>query len=240
MGNEIIEYDQKPFAEVEPYRGNYKVVVPGVNKVMVLKRDEDFGIIKDKNGKPTVKKPFLWKSGAEAIFKAFGVFADYITENAIEHADDHPFFFYRIKCELYTYGKDGQRMVVGAGVGSANTAESSNGFKGAYDSANSALKKARKRAACDAAINLAGISGMFGQDEDNEDFMNQAISIKQTLDEEAPITTKQMRRIYALAAENGFSATEAKQKIIAAGFARTKDIKQRDYEAVCGLFTKNE
>lgn len=236
MDNELIVYEQKPEAIVTARGGNYVLTVPGVSeKKFVLKRGEDFGIIKNKKGEKAVPKPFLWKSGSEAVFKAYGVFADYITEAAIERADKDPLFFYRIKCELYTY-QNGQRIVVGAGVGSANTAEKGNGFDGPFDSANKALKKARKRAAVDAAINLAGLSGLFSQDEDNDDFMSGANDLAATLKEDAPITSKQLRRVYAMAANAGLTANEAKQKIIAAGFASTKDITQKDYERVCKLF----
>ena len=235
--NEVITYDQKPMAMVEQYRGNYVLTVPGVsNKQFTLKRDQDFGLIRNKKGEATVKKPVLFKSGSEAVFKAYGVFADYITESAIEQAGKEPFFFYRVKCEVFTYAPDGRKIVVGSGLGSANTAEPSNGFATPYSMANSALKKARKRAAVDAAINLAGLSGMFSQDQENEDFMNNVNEIKTTLNDESPVTTKQLNRLYAIAGEAGFSAPEAKQKIIAAGFASTKDIKQKDYERVCKLF----
>lgn len=240
MENDLIVYEQKPEAIVTQNRGNYVLTVPGVNdKKFVLKRGEDFGVITNKDGKKTTPKPFLWKSGSEAVFKAYGVFADYITETAIERTEKDPLFFYRIKCELYTY-RDGQKIVVGAGVGSANTAEKRNGFNGPYDAANGTLKQARKRAAVDAAINLAGLSGLFSQDEDNDDFMRGANDLATTMKDDAPITAKQMRRVYALAANAGLTANEAKQKIVAAGFASTKDIKQKDYEKVCGLFEDKE
>ena len=110
--NEVITYDQKPMAMVEQYRGNYVLTVPGVsNKQFTLKRDQDFGLIRNKKGEATVKKPVLFKSGSEAVFKAYGVFADYITESAIEQAGKEPFFFYRVKCEVFTYAPDGMLSV---------------------------------------------------------------------------------------------------------------------------------
>lgn len=240
MANEMMIYEQKPEAIVTQNRGNYVLTVPGVTeKKFVLKRGEDFGIPKNKNGENVTPKPFLYKSGSEAVFKAYGVFADYITETAIERVDEHPLFFYRVKCELYTY-QNGQKIYVGAGVGSANTNEKRTGFSTAFDAANGTLKQARKRAAVDAAINLACISNLFYQDEDNEDFMKQASDLASTLKEDSPITAKQLRRIWALAANAGLNANEAKQKIIAAGYASTKDITQKDYEKVCGLFENSE
>lgn len=240
MANELMTYEQKPEAIVEQKRGDYYITVPGVTeKKFKLTRGVDFGIIKNKKGEQTVPMPFLWKSGSEAIFKAYGVFADYITESAIERVDKDPLFYYRVKCELYTY-VNGERIVVGSGLGSANTAEKRNGFNGPFDAANGALKQARKRSGVDAAINLAGLSSLFYQDEDNINFMDQANDLAATLKEDAPITAKQLRRIWALAANVGLNANEAKNKIVAAGFASTKDIKQKDYEKVCKLFEEND
>lgn len=231
MGSEIIEYEQ---AFVQQYRGNYVLTVPGVSQNQyTLKRDEDFGLIRNKKGEATVKKPVLFKSGAERVFQAYGVFADYITETAIERVDKDPLFYYRIKCELYTYNKDGQKVVVAAGVGSANTAEKRNGFNGPFDAANGSLKMARKRAAVDAAINLACLSGMFSQDQENEDFMEKSNNL--TLRDDSNITSAQLKRLFAIGAEAGLTPTEIKNKIVAAGFSSTKDIKQKDYNAVCDI-----
>lgn len=230
MGSEIIEYEQ---AFVQQYRGNYVLTVPGVSQNQyTLKRDEDFGLIRNKKGEATVKKPVLFKSGAEAVFKAYGVFADYITESAIERADKDPLFFYRVKCELFTY-QNGQKVIVGSGLGSANTAEKRNGFNGPFDAANNALKMARKRAAVDAAINLACLSGMFSQDQENEDFMEKSNSL--SLRDDSNITSAQLKRLFAIGAEAGLTPTEIKSRIVAAGFASTKDIKQKDYNGVCDL-----
>ena len=91
-----------------------------------------------------------------------------------------------------------------------------------------------------AVLAISGLSTAFTQDMENEDFMNGANDIAATQDENAPINSKQVRRIFALAADQGMSANEVKNKIVAAGFASTKDIKQKDYEAVCKLFEKSE
>lgn len=210
----------------------YKVMTPAGD--VKLERDIDFGLL------PKLKKPTLFKSGCEKIAMAYGLLQQYSIESKIEQAGKEPFFYYLVKCELVKVARDGRPYVFSTGFGSANTNERQNGFAGAYDSAGRAVKMASKRALSMAVLAISGLSQCFTQDQDSEDFMNQANDLKLTLDENADLTTKQMRRIYALAAENGFSANEAKQKIIAAGFASTKDIKQRDYEAVCGLFTKNE
>jgi hypothetical protein len=90
------------------------------------------------------------------------------------------------------------------------------------------------------AINVSCSSALFSQDMENEEFMNQANDLAATLKEDAPITAKQLRRIWALAANVGLNANEAKNKIVAAGFASTKDITQKDYEKVCKLFEEND
>ena len=225
---EMVLYEAQT-AIIEQKRGNYSIGAPGCAPIM-LKRDVDFGVI------PRTKQPSLYKSGAEKVCLAFGLMKRFTVESAIEQAGKEPMFFYRVRCDLVKVAQNGQEYIFSNGHGSANTAEKRNGFNGPYDAANSALKMAEKRALVAAAISLANISDLFSQDQENEAFMNQANDLTQTTDDNAPITTKQMRRIYALAAEKGVTANEAKQKIIAAGFASSKDIKQKDYEEVCKLF----
>lgn len=208
----------------------YKVTTPGGE--VRLNRDIDFGLL------PKLKKPTLFKSGCEKIAMAYGLLQQYSIESKIEQAGKEPFFYYLVKCELVKVSKDGRPYVFSTGFGSANTNEKSNGFSGAYDSAGRCVKMASKRALSMAVLAISGLSQAFTQDQEAEDFMNGANDMNQTLKEDAPITTKQLRRVYALAADGGFAANEAKQKIVAAGFASTKDIKQKDYEKVCALFEK--
>lgn len=210
----------------------YKVSTPSGD--VKLERDIDFGLL------PKLKKPTLFKSGCEKLAMGYGLLQQYSIESKIEQAGKDPFFYYLVKCELVKVAKDGRPYVFSTGFGSANTSERQNGFATPYDSAGRAVKMASKRALSMAVLAISGLSQCFTQDQDSEDFMNQANDLKDTLDENSDITTKQMRRIYALAADAGFTANEAKQKIIAAGFTSTKDIKQKDYERVCNLFKTNE
>jgi hypothetical protein len=98
---------------------------------------------------------------------------------------------------------------------------------------------AEKRSLVAACISLANLSDLFSQDLENENFMQKANELVRLKDDDA-ITTAQMRRVLALANEAGFGKQEAQNKIIAAGFASTKDIKQKDYETVCNLFKTAE
>ena len=229
--NELVVYAER--AEIEQKRGNYTIGLPGCAPV-ILKRDVDFGVI------PKTKSPSLYKSGAEKVCLAFGLMKRFTVENAIEQGGKEPFFFYRVRCDLIKVATDGTEYIFSNGHGSANTGERRNGFNGAYDAANSSLKMAEKRALVAAAISLANLSDLFSQDAENETFMNQANDLAATLDDNATITTKQMRRIYALGADKGMTANEVKDKIIASGFASTKDIKQKDYEKVCKMFMEDK
>ena len=226
--NEVMVYEADR-AVIEQKRGNYSIGIPGCVPV-TLKRDVDFGVI------PKTKAPSLFKSGAEKVCLAFGLMKRFTVESAIEQGGKEPFFFYRVRCDLIKVAQDGTEYCFSNGHGSANTAEKRNGFNGPYDAANSALKMAEKRSLVAAAISLANLSDLFSQDMENETFTAQASDLAQTLNDDSPLTTKQMRRIYALGATQGLTANEVKNRIVAEGFASTKDIKQKDYDRVCKLF----
>lgn len=233
MANEIIAYARNEQAVVEQKRGNYTIGVQGYAPV-TLKRDVDFGVI------PRTKQPSLFKAGAEKVCIAYGLMKRFTVESAIEQIGKDAVFFYRVRCDLYKLDVNGVEHIVSNGHGSANTAEKRNGLNSPFDGANAALKMAEKRSLVAATISLANISDIFSQDAENETFMAKANDLANTLKEDSSVTTNQMRRIYALASEKGLTANEAKNKIVAAGFASTKDIKQKDYDRVCKLFTDNE
>ena len=226
--NEVMVYEADR-AVIEQKRGNYSIGIPGCAPV-TLKRDVDFGVI------PKTKAPSLFKSGAEKVCLAFGLMKRFTVESAIEQGGKEPFFFYRVRCDLIKVAQDGTEYCFSNGHGSANTAEKRNGFNGPFDAANSALKMAEKRSLVAAAISLANLSDLFSQDMENEAFTAQASDLAQTLNDDSPLTTKQMRRIYALGANQGLTANDVKNRIVAEGFASTKDIKQKDYDRICKLF----
>lgn len=124
-------------------------------------------------------------------------------------------------------------MVVKSGWGSANTSESRCGFSKAADSANATLKMAKKRAQMDAAVSIARISGLFTQDIENDDFMDNAKPDLNTESPDAPISSKQVKRLFAIANTNGISNDKAKAIIASCGYSSSKDVKQRDYDKVC-------
>lgn len=217
-------------AIAKPSGVNYKVTTP--HGEVTLKRDIDFGKI------PKTDKPTLLKSGAEKIALSYGLCQQYEMVEHIEQFGKEPFFYYLVKCNLVVPGKDGG-VLFSCGYGAANTNERSAGFSSAYDMANTCCKKAQKRALVHAALAISGLSSMFTADMDDEKFLKQADEVVRLTDD-SPVTTKQMRRLYALGADAGLTQQEIRQKIIAAGFTSTKDIKQKDYEKVCALFGAEE
>lgn len=228
MSNEITLYEGR-MATVEAKRMNYSVAVPGGTE-MILKRGVDFGVI------PKTKKPSLYKAGAEKIAFAYGLMQRYTIESRIEEWVQDPMFYYLVRCDLVKLLPNGQEVIFTSGYGSANTKEKRNGFNGAFDAANSTLKMAQKRALVSAAIAVCGGSDLFTQDIEDETFMNQNYEdMKQTMKDDAPITTKQVTRIWAIGQSAGKTVAEVRALLSANGYTSTKDIKQKDYDAVCKL-----
>jgi len=214
-------------ALVRPTGKNYIVNCGGCGEVK-LKRDVDFGVI------PKTKKPSLFKSGAEKVCMGYGLLQHYFVESAIEQGGKEPFFFYRVRCDLVKVF-NGTEYVWTSAYGSANTAEKRNGFNSPYDSANSALKMAQKRALTAAALSISGLSDAFTQDMENEDFMQNSQKLIDTDTPDSPVSTAQIKRLYAIGGEAGMTAAEVKQILAANGYTSTKQILQKDYDRICGL-----
>ena len=210
---------------------DYTVTSPLTGQKVELKRDVDFGVI------PKTKQPSLFKAGTEKVCMAYGLMQRFTCESAIEKADGgDPLFFYRVRCELVKVARNGQEYLFASGMGSANTKEKRNGFNGAFDSANSTLKMAEKRALVDAALHVSGLSSMFSQDMENEGFTEKGYQeIAATQDENSRITPKQVKRLFAIASDHGLNAGEAKEKLAAAGYTSAKDVTQKMYDEVCAL-----
>lgn len=232
MANEMMIYEAEQ-AVAKVSGTNYKVKSP-IGGEVTLKRDVDFGVI------PGTKSPSLYKSGAEKVCMAYGLLQHYTTESKIEQYDKNScFFYFLVKCELVKIANDGKEYVFTTGYGAANTAERRNGRSAnSPDAINSCVKMAQKRALVAAALSISGLSDMFTQDMEDEAFMNKARDT--ILSDDAPITNAQLTRLFAIAGKNGFNKNEVKQRITDAGFKSAKDITQKDYEKVCGLFENEE
>lgn len=219
------------------HRGNYLVNIG--NRDLELKRGVDFDNPDTRNGKKAFNQPILLKAGAEKLAFGFGLCQRYTIESKIEQHDENGmFFYYLVRCDLVKPNEWGE-TVLSNSYGSANTAEKRNGFNSAADAANSTLKMAQKRALVGAALAISGLSDMFTQDIENETFMRSADDIVKEMPE-SPVTTKQIRRLYAIASEHGMNQQQAKQKLAAMGYTSTKDIKQKDYDSVCDALAKED
>jgi hypothetical protein len=220
MENESVVLYNAPRTEVATKRNNYMVAIG--NYTCELKRGVDFGKV------PKAKSPSLWKAGAEKILMGYGLYYDVVLTDS--HKDyDKGFFYYEFTARAF----DQEGRIVRTGVGCSNTAEKSFGFAGGFDSANSAIKKAKKRAVVDLALTLGSLSDMFSQDLEDDTNEQRAAEI---LRDDDPITTKQAKRLFAIAATKEITAEKAKQLLATWGFTSTKDIKQKDYDAICEKF----
>lgn len=234
MSNELKPYNELTVYEgqkavVEAKRMNYQVSIPG-GVPQTLKRDVDFGVIQG------TKKPSLFKSGAEKICFAYGLMQRYYIESKAEAWGEAPFFYYLVRCDLVKLLPTGQEIVFTSGYGSSNTKERRNGFNGAYDAANTTLKMAQKRALTSAAISICGGSDLFTQDIEDESFVTKNYEeIKKTQNDDAPVTAKQIKRLYAIGGEVGRTADDVINLLKSKGYASTKDIKQKDYDEICKL-----
>ena len=230
MSNELTIYEATQ-AVATTKRMNYEVTSPLTGQTAELKRDVDFGVI------PKTKQPTLYKAGAEKIAMAYGLMQTFTIESKVENiSDKDALFYYLVRCDLKKVAQNGQEYIFSTGYGSANTREKRNGFNGPFDAANSAVKMAEKRALVDAVLHVSGLSSMFSQDMENEGFTEKGYAdIAATTDENSRITAKQVKRLFAIAADNGLNANEAKTKLAAAGYTKATDVTQKDYDKVCAL-----
>ena len=214
-------------AIVQPKGKNYLINCGGFG-TQTLKRDVDFGVI------PKTKKPSLYKSGAEKVAMGYRLLQHYTIESKIEQVGKEPIFYYLVRCDLCKI-YNGTEYIWTSAFGSANTSEKRNGFNSPYDAANSTLKMAQKRALVAAALSISGLSDAFTQDMENEDFMQNAQNLIDTDKPDSPVSTAQIKRLFAVGGEAGLTAAEVKQILAAQGYTSTKQIKQKDYDAVIDL-----
>lgn len=229
MENEIVMYEGSQ-ALIKPKNANYVLTAPMTGAQVTLQRDIDFGLI------PTLSRPTLFKAGAEKVVNAYGLLQHYVVESKHEDFGDNPLFFYMVRCDLVKVSNDGKEYVFTSGLGSANSREKSNGFSGAFDSANSVLKKAAKRALVAAAINIGGISGAFYQDLEDSSFVENGYKeITNTQDPQSRITANQVRRLFAIANSAGVNAAKAKDRLSILGYSKATELTQEKYDEVCEL-----
>lgn len=208
---------ETPKTELKLYRNNYNVQIG--NYKCELVRDVDFGKV------PKAKQPSLWKSGAEKILLGYGLYYDTVITDSYKDYKAG-FFYYEVMAKAF----DSNGKIVRTGVGCANTAESGTGTASGFNTANTALKKAKKRAVVDLALTLGSLSNCFTQDLDDDNNEQRATEL---LKDDDPITAKQVKRIFAIASTNEITIEKAKELLTSWGYVSTKDIKQSEYDSVC-------
>ena len=209
----------------------YKIESPLTGHTVKLERDVDFGVV------PGTKSPSLYKSGAEKVAMAYGLMQHFTGESAMEVIDPEPFFYYRVRCDLVKVANNGVEYIFCSGEGSANTREKRNGRNDAYNSANSTLKMAQKRALVQAALAVSGLSSMFTQDMENETFMNNYNELAESM-KSGLITKPQGRRLFAIGASVGLNAKQVKEFLASQGITNPSEILQTDYERIVELLEK--
>lgn len=221
MPNELTLYEAG-MTLARAKKEDYIVTAPFTGQQTTLKRGTDFGVI------PGTKQPSLFKAGAQKIANAFGLLQHFTVESSIENPET-PVFFYRIRCDLIKIAQDGTEYVFASGHGSANTMERRNGRNSAWDSANATLKMAEKRALTAAVLSVSGLSDLFSQDLENEDFMNQEVSVANPDD---VITSKQRKYLFTVASNNGLNTEQAKAIVEEHGYKSSTEIKVSDFDAI--------
>ena len=209
---------------------NYTLTMPSGTEV-ILKRDEDFG----KYGK--AKKPSLLKPGAEKIAMMYGMLQRFSIKSMTEDVQgDSAFFSYTVECQLVKIGNNGQEYVFSSAYGSANTREKRNGFSSPFDSQNSTLKMAQKRALVAAALAISGLSSMFTQDIEDDTVAEKYNEMVDAAKANRP-TSNQIRRLYAIGSNVGLSGDKVKQELLAKfGVAKVSDLTLDLYDKVCEYF----
>ena len=241
MTNEVAVYAAEQAVAKMTKDGDYIVSVPFGGTKKKLVRDVDFGVI------PGTKSPSLYKAGAESICLAYGLVPHISMESKTEEwkkgdkGDDLFFGLYTMKCELHKIANNGVDYVIASGYGSANTFEKRNGWnKGKPDAINSSIKMAAKRAMVGTVLSISGLSSMFSQDIEDEDFMSKADELA-TRTDDSPLSVKQWRYIYSTALENKqYTRDKVKDLIKGLGFKSQNEVTQKDFDRVMALFGAEE
>lgn len=143
-----------------------------------LEFGKDYGTVQG------ISKPFLFKSGAERLCKAFGAAASYdIVDKEVDHEASldistkygektvKGYYSYTVKCTL----RNQNDHIIADGIGLCSTREKK--FQHApHDQQNTVLKMAQKRAMVAATLNAFGLSDRFSQDEDTIDTVSKPVA----------------------------------------------------------------
>lgn len=79
------------------------------------------------------------------------------------------------------------------------------------------------------------MSAMFAQDLENEDFMKEDVTVA---DENSKITPAQVKRMFSIASSLNVDKLKCADIIKDHGYASSKDVLQKDYDAICSDIEK--
>lgn len=218
----LFSYDAK-LMDIQQKRRSEDYLIPCADgHSLTLERGSDFGVI------PGTKKPSLFKSGAEKICMSLGLCQRYELVSRLEDPENG-FFSYTVRCDLVKI-VDGQEYVIVSSYGASNTREKRTGSQSAFDGQNSALKMAQKRALVGAAIVVGGLSNLFAQDIENEDYLKEGLDAYST--GKGPITQAQVKMFYTVCSRAGMTTAQARQFLKDKGYKSAKEILKSDFEAL--------
>lgn len=189
-----------------------------------LRQNHDYGII------PGTPKPTLLKPGAEKILMLLGLRSEFEVVDSTRDFENG-FFQYQVKCRLYKYDSG-----VTEGLGACNTRERKYATQDAYSIDNTVLKMAKKRALIDATLLVASLSDIFTQDIEDMDLSGESAQAsrarsQQATDQSGTITTKQAKRLFALAKGKN---EIVRQVLSEYGFDSSAEVTKVVYEEICG------
>ena len=164
----------------------------------------------------------------------YGLLQHYDVVSCVENWDgESPFFMYTVRCDLCKI-VDGKEYIFSTAYGSANTKEKRNGRNDAFNSANSTLKMAQKRALTSATIAVSGLSSAFTMDIEDMGFNKQVENLQvDNTDPNTTITQAQRKRLFAIAKTYSMGTVELKGWLKDKfGIESTNDITQKMYDEI--------
>jgi hypothetical protein len=176
----------------------------------ILRPGVDYGII------PGVKKPSLWKPGAERAMQLFGL-GHRCVRVEIERDTDGERVGITYRCEVFKSLSDGREVLLATCEGYAGNDES----KWKTAPWNTILKMADKRAFIGAVLKATGLSDFFTQDV--EDYADRVPRPAEPA-EPQPIPARAVEKVRAACAEAGFTSEDVEEMVIAATGGRTDEL----------------
>lgn len=151
-----------------------------------------------------IKKPFLFKAGAEVVANMLGLV---VRTEVIDKVEDYANGYISFCCKTWLI--DGSGIVRGEGLGCCNSRENKYAKSNPFNVINILIKLAKKRSFTDAILGVANLSNRFSQDEDLVDSTTEGRNpeeLKRPPKLERKATQKQIQYLEKLMQEHNTSA----------------------------------